>query len=179
MILNRSGEAPQSFRDVAGDILASWRVELLQLALPLWKNLTFDRKATLALEFGDAVVVATQVLDGRVADSVEIERVGDAFQRRAHAMGIRHHPISPKAPWQNECVERVIDSIPRNCLDHATVFGEAYRQRVFDAYKNQYNAARTHLSLDKNAPFARAVMRTGSIQSRSIMGGLHLQYVRV
>lgn len=74
MILNRSGEAPQSFRDVAGDILASWRVELLQLALPLWKNLTFDRKATLALEFGDAVVVATQILDGRATDTVEIER---------------------------------------------------------------------------------------------------------
>jgi hypothetical protein len=40
-----------------------------------------------------------------------------------------------------------------------------------------YNAARTHLSLEKGAPFSRAVERAGQI--RPIPGGLHHQYVRI
>lgn len=104
---------------------------------------------------------------------------GQVFQKRAHAMGIRDHPISPKSPWQNGYVERVIGSIRRECLDHVIVFGEAHLQRVLDIYKDYYNATRTHLSLDKNAPFPRPVTRVGSIRPRPILGGLHHQYVRI
>ena len=104
---------------------------------------------------------------------------GQVFQRRAHAMGIRDHPIAPKSPWQNGYVERVIGSIRRECLDHVIVFGEAHLQRVLDVYKDYYNVTRTHLSLDKNAPFPRPVMGVGSIRPRPILGGLHHQYVRI
>ncbi len=41
------------------------------------------------------------------------------------------------------------------------------------------NETRTHLSLDKDAPLSRAVNRAGHILCRSILGGLHHQYVRV
>jgi hypothetical protein len=36
-----------------------------------------------------------------------------------------------------------------------------------------YNATRTHLSLEKDAPVSRAVDRAGHILCRPILGGLH------
>ena len=104
---------------------------------------------------------------------------GEVFRRRVRAMGIRDHPITPRSPWQNGCVERVIGSIRRECLDHMIVLGEAHLQRTLDSYANYYNSVRTHLALDKNAPFRRQVKRIGSIQSRPMLGGLHHHYVRV
>jgi transposase InsO family protein len=96
---------------------------------------------------------------------------GDIFQRRVKAMGIRDQPISPRSPWQNGYVERVIGSIRRECLNHVIVFGEAHLQRVLDAYADYYNSARTHLSLDKNAPRYRAIECHGSIYSRPVLAG--------
>jgi transposase InsO family protein len=104
---------------------------------------------------------------------------GDIFQRRVKAMGIRDHLISPRSPWQNGYVERVIGSIRRECLDHVIVFGEAHLQRVLDAYADYYNSARTHLSLDKNAPRYRAIECHGSIYSRPVLAGLHHHYARI
>jgi hypothetical protein len=42
-----------------------------------------------------------------------------------------------------------------------------------------YNGARTHLSLEKDAPVSRAVDRAGHILCRPILGGLHHQYARI
>src|SRR5258708_33714816 len=42
-----------------------------------------------------------------------------------------------------------------------------------------YNGARTHLSLEKDAPFSRTVERAGQILCRPILGGLHHQSVRI
>ena len=38
---------------------------------------------------------------------------------------------------------------------------------------------RPRLSLEKDAPFSRAVDRAGHILCRSILGGLHHQYARI
>ena len=42
-----------------------------------------------------------------------------------------------------------------------------------------YNGARTHLSLEKDAPISRAVDRAGHILCRPTLGGLHHQYARI
>ena len=42
-----------------------------------------------------------------------------------------------------------------------------------------YNGARTHLSLEKDAPVSRAVDRAGHILCRPILGGLHHRYSRI
>ena len=47
---------------------------------------------------------------------------GAAVTRRLRAMGIRDRPITPRSPWQNGHVERLIGSIRRECLDHVVVF---------------------------------------------------------
>src|SRR5215208_6509543 len=67
-----------------------------------------------------------------------------------HSLGIRDHPISPRSPWQNGYAERLIGSMRRECLDHVLVFGERHLRDVLSCYINYYNAARTHLSLDKD-----------------------------
>jgi hypothetical protein len=52
-------------------------------------------------------------------------------------------------------------------------------RHVLRSYANYYNQARTHLSLNKDAPASRAVERAGHILCRPILGGLHHHYVRM
>ena len=104
---------------------------------------------------------------------------GEIFKRRLRAMGIRDRPTAPRSPWQNGHTERVIGSIRRECLDHVVVFGERHLRQVLLSYMHYYNSARTHLSLNKDAPVPRAVQAVGRILPTPILGGLHHQYVRI
>jgi transposase InsO family protein len=104
---------------------------------------------------------------------------GEVFIRRLRLMGIRDQPTSPRSPWQNGYAERLIGSIRRECLDHVVVFGEGHLRHLLLLYMKYYNGARTHLSLEKDAPFSRTVERAGQIHCRPILGGLHHQYVRI
>jgi transposase InsO family protein len=94
-------------------------------------------------------------------------------------MGIRDKPIAPGSPWQNAYVERLIGTIRRECLDHMIVFGEAHLRRILGKYVAYYNESRIHRSLNKDAPFHRAIERVGAITSRPVLGGLHHQYCRI
>jgi transposase InsO family protein len=104
---------------------------------------------------------------------------GTVVTRRLRAMGIRDKPIAPASPWQNGFAERLIGSIRRECLDHVIVLGEAHLRRILKNYAAYYNGARTHRSLQKDAPVSRPVQRSGAIISHAILGGLHHQYARI
>ena len=104
---------------------------------------------------------------------------GGVFACRLRVMGIRDRPIAPRSPWQNGCAERLIGSIRRDCLDHVVVFGERHLRHLLKSYQQYYNEARTHLSLEKNAPISRAVQTVGQALAVPILGGLHHQYIRV
>jgi transposase InsO family protein len=104
---------------------------------------------------------------------------GEVFTRRLRAMGIRDRPTAARSPWQNGHAERLIGSIRRECLDHVVVRGERHLRHVLRAYAQYYNAARTHLSLVKDAPVPRPVQPVGSILPLPILGGLHHHYVRI
>ena len=104
---------------------------------------------------------------------------GEAFIRRVRAMGIRDRPISARSPWQNGHAERLIGSIRRDCLDHVVVFGEQHLRHLLSSYQEYYNEVRTHLSLQKDAPTWRDVLRVGRVLPLPMLGGLHHQYVRV
>jgi transposase InsO family protein len=103
---------------------------------------------------------------------------GEIFIRRLRSMGIRDRPTSARSPWQNGYAERLIGSIRRECVDHIIVVGERHLRHVLLSYMNYYNEARTHLSLNKDAPVPRAVERAGHILCRPVLGGLHHHYVR-
>ena len=68
---------------------------------------------------------------------------------------------------------------PARMLDHAVVFGERHLRHMLLSYLAYYNGARTHLSLNKDAPVPRAVQAAGRIHASPILGGLHHQYVRI
>ena len=104
---------------------------------------------------------------------------GAVVTRRLRAMGIRDKPIAPASPWQNGCVERLIGSIKRECADHIIVLGEAHLRRILKSYACYYNATRTHLALEKDAPVSRPIQRTCVIGSLAILAGLHHHYFRV
>jgi transposase InsO family protein len=103
---------------------------------------------------------------------------GEIFIRRLRSMGIRDRPTSARSPWQNGYAERLIGSIRRECVDHIIVVGERHLRHVLLSYMNYYNEARTHLSLNKDAPVPRAVERAGHTLCRPVLGGLHHHYVR-
>ena len=94
-------------------------------------------------------------------------------------MGIRDRPIAPRSPWQNGYVERSIGSIRRECLDHVIIWGEAHLRHVLKAYTAYYNATRTHLGIDKDAPNCRPIERCGVIAANAVLGGLHHRYARI
>jgi transposase InsO family protein len=104
---------------------------------------------------------------------------GNIFVRRVRSLGIRDRPTSPRSPWQNGYAERLIGSIRRECLDHIVVTGEQHLRHILECYMDYYNAVRTHLSLGKDAPNRRAIQRSGRIEVRPMLGGLHHQYVRI
>jgi transposase InsO family protein len=104
---------------------------------------------------------------------------GHAFRLRVRAMGIRDRPISPRSPWQNAYVERLIGTVRRECLDRVLVFGEAHLRQILSSYAAYYNEVRTHLALGKDAPLGRTVQRTGVVVAIPILSGLHHHYVRI
>ena len=69
--------------------------------------------------------------------------------------------------------------IRRECVDHTVVLRETHLRRSLREYARYYNTARTHRSLDQDAPVSRSVQQIGPIMSHALVGGLHHQYVRI
>ena len=105
---------------------------------------------------------------------------GDVFRQRVRGMAIREVLTAPRSPWQSPYVERLIGSIRRECLDHLIVFNESSLRRTLKSYFDYYHEARTHLSLEKDAPETRLVQppELGSVVELPEVGGLHHHYER-
>jgi transposase InsO family protein len=104
---------------------------------------------------------------------------GHVFTSRLRAMGIRDRPITPGSPWQNGHMEHLIGTVRRECLDQMLIFSELHLRRILSIYAAYYNQARTHLALQKDAPWHRAIQPSGPIVAIPILAGLHHQYVRM
>ena len=109
----------------------------------------------------------------RVRDAV----YGHAVRRRLRA-GIRDRSTASRSPWQNAYVERLLGSVRREYTDQMIVLGEHLR-RIVSLYAGYYNKARTHLSLDKDAPISRPIDRFSRIIAEPMVGGLHHRYARI
>jgi hypothetical protein len=48
---------------------------------------------------------------------------------------------------------------------------------ILESYQRYYNEARTHLSLCKDAPVARAVQAVGGVVAKPLLGRLHHRYI--
>ena len=105
---------------------------------------------------------------------------GELFRRRVKGMRIDEVLTAPHSPWQNPFAERLIGSVRRECLDHVVVLDERHLRRILTTYLGYYHRARTHLSLDKDAPDGRPIEPAGhgTIITIPEVGGLHHRYVR-
>jgi putative transposase len=105
---------------------------------------------------------------------------GVEFSSRVNGMGICEVKTAPRSPWQNPYVERLIGTLRRECLDHVVVLNETHVRRLLSQYLIYYHRARTHLSLDKDAPEPRLVERLehSRIVETPMVGGLHHRYTR-
>ena len=104
----------------------------------------------------------------------------DAFRRRVTAMAHRNRLCAIQS-WQNPYAERLIGSLRRECLDHIIVLSAAHLRRMLARYALYYHRARTHLSLEKDAPrHARLVQppTAGHVAAFPEVGGLHHRYER-
>ncbi|MGB2986791.1 MAG: integrase core domain-containing protein [Phycisphaerae bacterium] len=102
------------------------------------------------------------------------------FRRRVKHMDIEEVVSAPRSPWQNPYCERLVGSIRRECLDHVIVINERHLRRILASYFEYYHLARTHLSLDRNAPIEREVEppSRGRVVAIPQVGGLHHRYCR-
>lgn len=82
---------------------------------------------------------------------------GDVFRRRVAGLDIREVVSAPSSPWQNPYAERLIGSLRRECLDHVIILSPTHLRRVLTRYAAYYHRARTHLSLEKDAPTPRRI----------------------
>jgi len=104
----------------------------------------------------------------------------DVFRHRVAGMGITEVVAAPFSPWQNPFAERLIGSLRRECLDHLIVLSQTHLRRLLARYLAYYHLARTHLSLEKDAPTPRRVHAPteGRVVAFAEVGGLHHRYER-
>ncbi|HEV2672595.1 MAG TPA: integrase core domain-containing protein [Gemmatimonadales bacterium] len=138
-------------------------------------------------EHPSAAWTAQQIVDAFPEDSAPLyllrdrdQVYGDSFRRRVKSMRIQEVLTAARSPWQNPFAERLIGSVRRECLDHVLVLNERHLRRVLTQYFAYYHGARTHLSLDKDAPDMRPIQRpeVGAIVATPEVGGLHHRYAR-
>jgi putative transposase len=152
--------------------------------------LAHDRRRVLhfnVTEHPTAAWTAQQIVDAFPDDSAPAYLLrdrdavyGHVFRQRVKGMGVGEVLTAPQSPWQNPFAERLIGSIRRECLNHVLVLGERHLRRTLARYFVYYHGARTHLSLEKDAPHGRAIERPelGKVVSIREVGGLHHRYVR-
>jgi putative transposase len=105
---------------------------------------------------------------------------GRSFRDRVQAMGINEVVTTPRSPWQNAYVERIIGSIRRECLDHVVIFDEHHLRGILSRYFQYHQRTKTHLSLYKDCPQPHRIQppSAGKIIAFPEVGNLHHRYER-
>jgi transposase InsO family protein len=134
-----------------------------------------DRHWSLALRSG---IMRALKQGSQCPEAAEAEKRYSPVELAMHP-GIRDRPISAGCPWHNAYVERLIGSIRRECVDHLVIFNEGHLRRNLAAYACYYNETRSHLALNKDAPFGRLIQQVGTITGVPHLGGLHHSFVRI
>ncbi|MEX2169666.1 MAG: integrase core domain-containing protein [Pirellulales bacterium] len=101
-----------------------------------------------------------------------------------HGAGVRLTAI--RAPNENAYIERFVQSIKSECLDHFLVFGEGHFDFLCREFVDYYHADRPHQGLDNRLIIQRPppeetapTVPVGQIECRNRLGGLLKSYYRV
>ena len=105
----------------------------------------------------------------------------DSLQRR----GLRPRKLRPRSPNLNAYVERWIQSIQVECLDHFIVLGAAHLNHLVEEFVAHYHEERPHQGLDnklivpgKPPPDNESIPSLRDIACRERLGGLLRHYER-
>jgi putative transposase len=66
---------------------------------------------------------------------------GRFFRHRVRSLGIEELTIARRSPWQLPYVDRVIDTLRRDLLDHVVVMNERHLRRLLHRYVSEYYQA--------------------------------------
>ena len=91
-------------------------------------------------------------------------------------MGIEEVGIAAESPWQSPYVERLIDSVCRECLDNVAVLSVRHLRRILKDYLSH-----CHQALEMDCPEARPVQppEIGEVVEVVEAGGLYRHYERL
>jgi Integrase core domain len=127
-----------------------------------------------------AFIEHTKVVDLEVdlvtRDNDQIYKKG--FDRVMTAVGIRANRLALRAPNTNAYVERFIQSIQVECLDHFLVFGEKHFDYLAREYVEHYHTERPHQGLENRLPAGYPLSDVGEVQCGTRLGGLLKHYHR-
>jgi len=152
--------------------------------------LAHDRRRVLhfnVTEHPTAAWTAQQIVDALPDDSAPSYLLrdrdsvyGHVFRQRVKGMGVGEVLTAPHSPWQNPFAERLIGSIRREVSESRPRPWRTTPAPHLARYFAYYHRARTHLSLDKDAPHGRPIERPelGKVIPIREVGGLHHRYVR-
>jgi putative transposase len=112
-------------------------------------------------------------------------RVGDgAFGNALANAGIGTVRLPHRSPNLNAYVERLIQSIEVECLNHFIVLGTRHLDHLLSEYIDYHNRERPHMSLGFATPMGRPpTIRAGPVEPRGIrchqrLGGVIRHYYR-
>lgn len=119
-------------------------------------------------------------------DSIFAEHLDESIK----ALGLIILKSPPRSPKVNSICERVIGTIPRECLDWLIPMTESHLREILRCWVAHYNGGRPHSSLGPNVPglpntvaatarpsnFRHRLGEGVAVRSQSVLGGLHHEY---
>jgi putative transposase len=108
-----------------------------------------------------------------------------AFRESLRNRGLRPRKLHPRSPNLNAYVERWIQSIQVECLDHFIVLGEAHLNHLVGEFVAHYHEERPHQGLDNKLivpgrppPDDESIPRLRQVVCRQRLGGLLKHFER-
>ncbi|HEY2841424.1 MAG TPA: integrase core domain-containing protein, partial [Pirellulales bacterium] len=106
-----------------------------------------------------------------------------AFDGALTNNGLQSRRLQPRSPNLNAYVERWIQSIQVECLDHFIVFGEAHLNHLVTEYVTHFETERPHQGLDNQLVIASKLVADdipllGQVKCCEWLGGLLKHYER-
>src|SRR5829696_6439895 len=102
------------------------------------------------------------------------------FDKILEARGVDSRKLAIRAPNTNAYVERFIQSLQVECLDHFLMFGEKHLDYLVKEYVEHYHTERPHQGLGNRTIGERAgppeAPDIGAIKRRTRLGGLLSHY---
>jgi putative transposase len=95
----------------------------------------------------------------------------------SEGISIIHTPF--QAPNANAHAERWVRTVREECLDDILIIKAVHLERVLLEFAQYYNASRPHQGIGQQMPIPyKRSTPTGSIQSRTVLGGIINNYYR-